>query len=67
MAAVTLGAVLPQVPVILVMTHAALLRHFHSSWRLRMAGGTLQFGMRAEQREMRLFGVIEHPQWPPVS
>jgi len=67
MTAVALWAVLTQVPVVLVMTYAALLRHFHSSWRLRMAGGTLQFGVRAEQREMGLLGVIKHPQRPTVG
>lgn len=67
MTAVALWAVLTQVPVVLVMTHAALLRHFHRAGWLRMAGGTLQFGMRAQQREMRLLGVIEHPQRPTVG
>lgn len=67
MAAVALWAVLTQVPVVLVMAHAALLRHFHRAGRLRMAGRTLQFGVRAEQREMRLPGVIEHPQGPTVD
>ena len=61
MTAVALRAVLTQMPVVLVMTYAALLRHFHRAGRLRMAGGTLQFGVRAEQREMRLPGMIEHP------
>ena len=61
MAAVALGTVLPQVPVILVMTHAALLRHFHRARRLHVAGDALQFGVRAEQGEMRLFGVVEYP------
>ena len=67
MAAVALWTVLAQVPVVLVMTHAALLRHFHRAGRLRMAGGTLQSGVRAEQREMRLPGVIELPQRPTVG
>ena len=67
MTAVALWAVLTQVPVILVMTYPALLRHFHSSRRLRMAGGTLQFGVRANEREMSLLGVIEHPQRPTVG
>jgi hypothetical protein len=34
MTAVALWAVLTQVPVVLVMTHAALLRHFHRARRL---------------------------------
>jgi len=67
MTAVALWTVLPQMPVVLVMTYTALLRHFHSPWRLRMTGGTLQFGVRAEQREMGLLGVIKHPQWPTVG
>jgi hypothetical protein len=67
MTAVTLWAVLTQMPVVLVMTYAALLRHFHSPWRLRMAGGTLQFGVRTKQREMRLLGVIKHPQRPTIG
>ena len=67
MTAVALWAVLTQVPVVLVMAYPALLRHFYRTRRLRMAGGTLQFGMRAEQREMRLPGVIEHPQGPTVG
>ena len=67
MAAVALWAVLTQMAVVLVMTNAALLRHFHRARRLRMAGGALQPGVRAEQREMRLPGVIEHPQRPTVG
>ena len=67
MTAVALWAVLTQVPVVLVMTHTALLRHFHRARWLGMAGGALQFGMRPEQREMRLLGVIEHPQRPAVG
>jgi len=67
MTAVALWAVLTQMPVVLVMAYPTLLRHFYSPWRLRMAGGTLQFGMRTEQREMRLLGVIKHPQRPTVG
>ena len=61
MTAVALLAVLTQVPVVLAMTGDAQLRHFHRARRLRMAGGALQLGVRPEQREVRLLGVIEHP------
>ena len=61
MTAVALRAVLTQVPVVFVMTCAALLRHFHRARRLHVAGDALQFGVRAEQGEMRLFGVVEYP------
>ena len=67
MATVALWAILTQVPVVLVMTYAALLRHFHRARGLRMAGGALQLGVRAKEREMRLLGVIEHPQRPAVG
>jgi hypothetical protein len=61
MTAVALRAVLAQVPVVFVMTCAALLRHFHRTRRYHVAGDALQFRVRAEQGEMRLFGVIEYP------
>ena len=58
---VALGAVLAEVAVVLVMAGGALLRQFHRPWRLAMTIGALQLGMRSEQREVRLLGVIEHP------
>ena len=67
MTAVTLWAVLAQVPVVLVMTRAALLRHLHRARRLEMAGGALQLRVCAQQRKMRLLGVIKHPQRPAVG
>src|SRR5271168_748500 len=67
MAAVAFVAVLAQMPVILVVTAAALLRHFHRAGRLVMAFGALQLGMGAEQRKMRFLGVIENPERPAVG
>jgi len=67
MTAVALWPVLSQMPVILVMARAALLRHLHRARRLVMAGGALQFGVSAQQGEMRLPGVIERPQRPTVG
>jgi hypothetical protein len=66
MAAAALRAVLPQVSVILVVTASALLRHLHRAGRLAMAIGTLQLGVRPEQREVSFLGVIEDPQRPTV-
>ena len=66
MTAVALRAVLTQVTVILVVTHAALLRHLHRTRRLAMARGALQLAVCAEQREMRFLRVIETPQRPAV-
>ena len=67
MAAVTLRAVLTQVPVIFVVTGSALLRHLHRAGRLVMAFGALQFAVGPQQREMRFLGMIEHPQRPSVG
>ena len=67
MTAIALCAVLTQVPVVLLMTGNALLRHFHSARRLAMAGGALQFAVRAQQGKMGILGVIKHPQRPAVG
>src|ERR1700739_61803 len=60
-AAVTLRAVLTQVPVIFVVTGTALLRHLHRAGRLVMTFGALQLAVSAQQSEMSLFGMIENP------
>src|SRR5450631_1581558 len=67
MTAVTLLTVLAQMPVILVVAAAALLRRLHRAWRLAMAFGALQFAVSAQQRKMSLFSVIENPQRPAVG
>src|ERR1700722_12799279 len=66
MAAAALRPVLPEVPVILVMTAAALLRHLHRPGRLTVALRALQLGVRPEQRKVSFLGVIEDPQRPAV-
>ena len=67
MAAITLLAVLAEVPVIFAVTTAALRRHFQATGGLVMAIGALQLAVGAEQREMRLFRVIENPQPQPFG
>ena len=67
MAAVTLRAVLTQVPVIFVVTGSALLRHFHRAGRLVMAFGALQLTVGPRQRKMRFLGMIKNPQRPSVG
>lgn len=67
MAAVTLRAVLTEMPVILVVTAPALRRHLDRARRLVMALGALQLGVRTQQGEMSLFRVIENPQRPAVG
>jgi len=66
-AAITLPAVLTEVPVVLAMTSDALLGHLARAWRLFMAIGALQFCVRTQQREMRILGMIEHPDGPTVG
>ncbi len=69
MAAIALRAVLAQVPVILVVTAAALRRGLHRARRLVMAIGALQLGVGAEQREVigSVLRMIERPQRPAVG
>src|SRR5437879_1966452 len=66
MAAVALRAVLPEMPVILVMAVPALGRRLHRTRGLVMTIGTFQLLVRAEERKMRLLGVVETPQLPSV-
>ncbi len=62
MTALALRAVLAEMPVILVMATAACLDEvFAVPGGCAMAGGALQFGVAAEQREMRLPRMIEAP------
>jgi hypothetical protein len=67
MAAIALRAVLTQMPIVLLMTDTALLRHFHGAWRLSMAGGALQFAVGTQEWEMGILGVIKRPQRPAVG
>ena len=66
MAAIALRAVLTEMPVILVMTAAALRRRLHGARRFVMAIGALQLLVGAQQRKMSLLGVIEGPNLPSV-
>jgi hypothetical protein len=61
MTAVTLHAILSQVPIVLVVTASALLRHLHGAGSFAMACGADQLAVRAEQRKMSILGVIEDP------
>ena len=61
MTAIALRAVLTQVPIVLVMTRGALLRHLHGARRFEMASGALQFAVGTQQREMRILGVVKNP------
>jgi hypothetical protein len=54
------------VPVVFVMAGIAFLRHTLRPGRLAMAVGALQFAVCAEQREVRVARMIEHPQPPAV-
>ena len=67
MAAVTLRAVLAQVPVILVVTTSALLRHLHCAGRFVMTFGALQLTVGPQQRKMSFLGVVENPQRPSIG
>ena len=66
MAAITLRAVLTQMPIVLAVTAHAHHRHFYRAWRLVMAIGALQLLVGAQQRKMSLLGVIEGPNLPSV-
>ena len=66
MTPVALIAVLAEVPIVLAMATSALLRHFSAAGRFSMAFGALQFAVRADQRKMRLFSVVEDPDGPAV-
>ena len=61
MAAVTLRAVLAEVPVIFGVAGSALLRHPHGAGRLVMTFGALQLGVGAQQRKVSFLGMIENP------
>src|SRR5271168_2592257 len=67
MATVTLRAILTEVPVVLVVTGAALLRHLLRAWRLSMTFGALQLIVGPEQRKMGFLRMVENPQWPAVG
>ena len=66
MAAIALRPVLPEVPIILVMTGIAFLRHFLCARRFAMTVGALELGVRAQKREMRIPSMIKYPQLPAV-
>ena len=66
MTAVALRAELAQVAIVLAVARAALLRHSYRARRFTMALDALQLGVSAEQREVRVLGVIESPQRPAV-
>ncbi len=66
MAALAVHTVLSEMPVILLMAGVALLRHLDRARRVAVAVRALQLGVRSEQREMCLPGVIEAPQRPAV-
>ena len=61
MAALAVHTILTEVPIILLVTRAAQLRHLDRTRRIAMAGSALQLGMCSEQREMRLLGVVKAP------
>jgi hypothetical protein len=61
MTAITLRAVLAQVPVVFVVTARALRRSLHFARRRVMAIGALQFAVGAPQWKVRLLRVIENP------
>ena len=61
MTAVALSAVLPQMPIVFLVTGNALLRHLHRARWITMAAGALQFAMRAQEVKLRLLGVIVNP------
>lgn len=66
MTAITLRAVLAEVPVVFTVTDRTLLRHFDRARRLVMTGGTLQLRVRSQQWEVSFLGMIEDPQRPPI-
>ena len=66
MAAIALRAVLTEMPVILVVTAAALRGGLHGARRLVVAIGALQLLVCAQERKMSLLGVIESPNLPSV-
>ncbi len=59
-------AVLPQMPIVLLMAGNALLGHLHGARRIAVTAGALKFAVRPYQREMRIPGVIESPQRPAI-
>ena len=61
MTAIALRPVLPQVPIVFLVTGNTLLRHLHRARWIAMAAGALQFAMRPQEGEMRVLGVIENP------
>ena len=61
MAAVTLRAVLAEMPVIFTMTGVALLRHLLRAGRFGVTVATAQLAVRTDEREMCITGVIERP------
>ena len=67
MTAIAMRPVLPQMPIILLVTGGALLRHLHRPGRIAMAVRTFELGVRAEQWEMGFPGVIEAPQRPAIG
>ena len=66
MAALALHSELPQMPIILVMAGIALLAHFSCARWVAMARRALQLAVRAEQRKVRILGVIEPPELPAI-
>ena len=66
MTAIAGRAVLAQMPIVLAMTGAALLRHLGRSRRFVVTVGALQLRVRAEQRKVGLLRMIEHPLRPAV-
>src|ERR1700722_8591848 len=66
MAAIALRAVLTEMPVILVVTAAALRWRLRRARRFVMAIGALQLLVSAQERKMSFLGVIEGPNLPSV-
>ena len=64
--ALALHSELPQMPIILVMAGIALLAHFSRARWVAMARRALQLAVRAEQRKVRILGVIEPPELPAI-
>ena len=61
MAALALPPELACVDVIFLMARHAVLREFHFGCGLAVAIGTLDFSVRAREREACLLKVIEYP------
>ena len=63
----TLAAELPQVDVILGVTRGAFGTELHLRGRLPVATCAVQLCVRTEQREARLFAMVEVPQAPAIG